>query len=160
MQANTKHRHMIDFIFPVALLFVFALSALIVIMIAVRVYQSSADNSFLNYTSRTGLSYISEKVHQNDEDGAIYLGKFDGKDALVMTQAVGEDTYYSYIYADNKELKELYVKEGAVAEASAGHKIMEISDFTMEQVSDNLLRFSCTDRNHSTASTIIGIRSM
>lgn len=159
MQLNSKRRHMIDFIFPVALFFVFALSALIVIMIAVRIYQSSAENSFLNYSSRTSLSYISEKVHQNDADGEIYIGRFDGCDALVMEQSEDGDTYYSYIYEDDNELKELYVKAGANANADSGHKIMDVSEFTMEQVSDKLLRFTCTDKNDQKSSIIVGVKS-
>lgn len=160
MQFHTKRKHMIDFLFPVALFFVFALSALTVILIAARIYQSATEHSSLNYTSRTSLSYISEKVHQNDLNGAVTLGSFDGCDALIMEQSVGEDTYYTYIYADNRELKELFIKEGASADASAGHKILDIQDFSMEQISDKLLKVSCTDQNDQTASIVIGIRSM
>lgn len=160
MQFHTRRKHMIDFLFPVALFFVFALSALTVILIAARIYRSSTENSSLNYTSRTSLSYISEKIHQSDRNGAVTLGSFDGCDALIMEQTVGEDTYYTYIYADNKELKELFIKEGAAADASSGHKILDIQDFSMEQISDKLLKFSCTDRNNQTSSTVIGIRSM
>ena len=160
MQFHTKRKHMIDFLFPVALFFVFALSALTVILIAARIYQSATEHSSLNYTSRTSLSYIREKVHQNDLNGAVTLGSFDGCDALIMEQSVGEDTYYTYIYADNRELKELFIKEGASADASAGHKILDIQDFSMEQISDKLLKVSCTDQNDQTASIVIGIRSM
>lgn len=160
MQFQTKRKHMIDFLFPVALFFVFALSALTVILIAARIYQSTTENSSLNYTSRTSLSYISEKVHQNDLNGAVTLGSFDGCDALIIKQSVGEDIYYTYIYADNNELKELFIKDGAFANATSGHKILDIQDFSIEQISDNLLKFSCTDRNNQTASSIIGIRSM
>lgn len=160
MRFRTKRKHMIDFLFPVALFFVFALSALTVILLAARIYQSTTENSSLNYTSRTSLSYISEKIHQNDLDGAVTLGSFDGCDALIMKQTVGEDTYYTYIYADNKELKELFVKEGAAATASSGRTILNIQDFSMEQISENLLKFSCTDQKNQTASTIISIKSI
>lgn len=160
MQFQTKRKHMIDFLFPVALFFVFALSALTVILIAARIYQSTTENSSLNYTSRTSLSYISEKVHQNDLNGAVTLGSFDGCDALIIKQSVEEDIYYTYIYADNNELKELFIKDGAFANAASGHKILDIQDFSIEQISDNLLKFSCTDRTNQTASSIIGIRSM
>ena len=39
MQSRTKRKHMIDFLFPTALFFVFALSALTVILIAARIYH-------------------------------------------------------------------------------------------------------------------------
>lgn len=158
MQSRTKRKHMIDFLFPTALFFVFALSALTVILIAARIYQSTTENSSLNYTSRTSLSYISEKVHQNDVDGGITLSSFDGCDALIIKQSVGEDTYYTYIYADDKELKELFIKEDVNADVSSGCKILDIEDFSLEQISDNLLKISCTDQNGQTASAIIGVR--
>ena len=59
MQNKPRQNHMVDFLFPVALLFVFALSALTVILLATRVYQTTTENSSLNYTARTSLSYIS-----------------------------------------------------------------------------------------------------
>lgn len=160
MQFYTRPKHMIDFLFPVALFFVFALSALTVILIAARIYQSATKTSSLNYTSRTSLSYINEKIHQNDLNGAITLGSFDGYDALIMKQSIGEDTYCTYIYADNKELKELFIKDGTVADASSGRKILDIQDFSMDQLSNRLLRFSCTDQNNQTSFMVIGIRSM
>ena len=41
MQNKTQRSHMVDFLFPVALLFVFALSALAVILLATEVYRST-----------------------------------------------------------------------------------------------------------------------
>ena len=90
MEFRLKRRHMIDLLFPIALFFVFALSALTLILLAARIYQSTTANSSLQYTSRTGLAYISEKIHQNDEDGAVYLGNFDGQDAVILEQKQGD----------------------------------------------------------------------
>lgn len=159
MGFRLKRRHMIDFLFPIALFFVFALSALALILLAAGIYQSTTENSSLQYTSRTGLAYISEKIHQNDENGAIYLGSFDGCDALVLEQGYGEETYYTYIYASEQNLKELFIKEGVDADAEDGRTILEVEDFTMEQVSDELFRFECTDTKGRSSSTVIGIRS-
>ena len=88
MRFHTKRKHMIDYLFPIALFFVFALSALTVLLLAARIYQSTTENSSLNYTSRTSLSYISEKIHQNDMDGKVTIGSFDGCDALIMEQNI------------------------------------------------------------------------
>lgn len=159
MRFRTQHKHMIDFLFSVALFFVFALSAVIVILLAAKIYQSTTENSSLNYTSRTSLSYISEKIHQNDLDGSVYLGTFDGCEALVMEQELKDVTYYTYIYAYDNELKELFTSGNSGIRASSGQTILEIQDFSMEQLSDSLFRFSCTDQNSQQASTIIGIRS-
>lgn len=159
MRFHLKRRHMIDFLFPIALFFVFALSALTLVLFAARIYRSTTENSSLQYTSRTGLSYISEKIHQNDGNGAITLGSFDGCEALIMEQRYGEDTYCTYIYAYEKNLKELFIKDGVDANAADGRTILEIQDFSIEQISDHLFRFDCTDAKSQASSAIVGIRS-
>lgn len=159
MRFRVKQRHMIDFLFPVALFFVFALSALTVILLATRIYQSTTENSSLNYTSGTSLSYLSEKIHQNDIGQSISLGTFDGCEALVLKQQKGEETYYTYIYCYQDELKELFLKNGAKANASAGQTILKVKDFTMEETPDGLFSIRCTDETGQAASALISIRS-
>lgn len=159
MRFQIKRKHMIDFLFPVALFFVFALSALTVILLAARIYQNTTENSSLNYTSRTCLSYISEKVHQSNFHGNVYVGTFDGCEALIMEQLYENETYYTYIYAYGQELKELFTKKGVNVSASSGRTILEIHSFSIEQLSGNLFLFSCTDNKNQEASTIIGAKS-
>ena len=158
MRFRTKHKHMIDFLFPVALFFVFALSALTVILLAAKIYQSTTEHSSFNYTSRTCLSYIAEKIHQNDVGGTVSIGTFDGCDALVLDQAHGEDTYYTYIYVHENELKELFIKEGAEVTAADGKTVLKVEDFSMESLSDNLMQFHCVDENNQESSSVLCIR--
>lgn len=159
MRFRVKQRHMIDFLFPVALFFVFALSALTVILLATGIYQSTTENSSLNYTSRTSLSYISEKIHQHDAGGTITLGTFDGCDALILGQETGDTAYYTYIYSYQNELKEIFLKDGAKTEPTAGQTILKVQDFTMEQPADGLFSFQCTDEAGQTARILVGVRS-
>ena len=159
MRFRTKHKHMIDILFPVTLFFVFALSALTVILLAAKIYQSTTEHSSFNYTSRTCLSYIAEKIHQNDVGGTVSIGTIDGCDALVLEQAHGEDTYYTYIYVHENELKELFIKEGAEVTAADGKTVLKVEDFSMESLSDNLMQFHCVDENNQESSSVLCIRS-
>lgn len=159
MGSRLKRRHMIDLLFPVALFFVFTLSAVTLILLAAGVYRATTENSSLQYTSRTSLAYLSEKIHQCDENGGVFLGTLDGYDALVLEQTYGEDTYHTYIYACEETLKELFIRDGVEAAAKNGRTILEVKDFSMEQVSDRLLRFTCTDMQDRTSSAVIGVRS-
>lgn len=159
MRFQTQKKHMIDLLFPVALFFVFAISALTVILLATNIYQKATESSSLNYTSGTSLSYISEKIRQNDVNGEVELGKFDGCDSLILTQNIDDGLFYTYIYVDNGNLKELFVKDGVDASATAGTVIMPVDEFTMEQISDGLLKFTCTDTDGEKSSTIVGVRS-
>ncbi len=159
MQLQNRKRHMIDLLFPIALFFIFTLSALMVVLLAARIYQSSVENSSRNDTARTALSYISEKMHQNDTDGSVSLGTFDGYDALILKQDYNGDSYTTYIYAHDNALKELFIKDGANADASNGKKILDIESFSMTQVNENLFHFDCIDQNGHSASIVVGLEN-
>jgi hypothetical protein len=150
---------MIDFLFPVLLFFIFTLSALSVLLMAANVYQSTTEQSLMNYTSITSLSYISEKIHQNDEAGAVTIGKLDGQDALILKHTGEEETYCTYIYVYDQELREFFAKEDADVSVSSGRTILTVEDFSMEQVKDGLFRFSCTDTDGNSASTLVSLRT-
>lgn len=159
MPSRAKQKHMIDFLFPVALFFVFTLSALTLILLAARIYRSTTENSARNYTSRTGLSYISEKIRQSDDGGRIYPGEFEGCEALVIEQDYNKKKYRTYIYAFDGSLWELFIRDGTYAKASDGNPLLEIHSFSIEWAGDNLLKFTCTDSMDRQASALVGIRS-
>lgn len=159
MGFRLKRRHMIDFLFPIALFFVFALSALALILLAAGIYQSTTETSSLQYTARTALAYIGEKIHQNDENGAVYLDSFDGCEALVLEQEYDGASYHTYIYICEGDLRELFVRDGVAAGAEDGRTILEVQAFSMEQVSERLFLFKCTDEDERRSSALIGVRS-
>ena len=78
MKLLSQKRHAIDFLFPVTVFFVFTISALTVILLAARIYQSTTDDSQRNYTSGTALSYLTEKLRQTDREDGIFLDELDG----------------------------------------------------------------------------------
>lgn len=159
MRIRSQQRHMIDFLFPIALFFVFAISSILVILMATNVYQSTVKASNISDSSRMSLSYVAEKVHQNDQENSVSLGKFDGRRALVTEQNYGGENYRTYIYAHDGQLKELYIKDGIKASAGAGTAIMEVEDFNISEIDAGLFRISCKDKNGHVSSTVIGTRS-
>lgn len=158
MNRNNK-KHMIDFIFPVVLFFVFALCALAVLLLSAGIYQSTTEHSARAYNARTGLSYISEKIHQNDVNGGVRIGTLDGQEALILTQTHEDVEYSTYIYTYNNELKELFLKENATADPTAGTTILDVQDFQMEQLGPHLFQFSCTDGSGEENEITVATRS-
>ena len=59
--------------FVLALFGVFAVSALALVTIGADVYQHTVEDMGVNYESRTAVSYIMEKVRQNDTADSIFL---------------------------------------------------------------------------------------
>lgn len=158
---KNSHQHTIDFLFSIALFFVFSASALVVLLLSANIYKSVVSDSERDFNTGTALSYITEKIRQSDEGGAqkIYVTEFDNCEALAISQEYNDVTYVTYIYEINGELKESFIQEGISISASAGTTIMEIGDLKMSQISDSLLRITCASVDGFSTSTLINIHS-
>lgn len=152
-----SHQHTIDLIFPIALFFVFAATALIVLLFSAGIYQKQVNASETGFGQTTALSYITEKIRQNDTStaGGIYLGEFDQCQALAIPQIYGENHYTTYIYELDGELKEIFLMDGIEASAQTGTTILEIDGLAMEELSDGLFLFTCTSTDGTSSSTIV-----
>ena len=134
MKLLSQKRHAIDFLFPVTVFFVFTISALTVILLAARIYQSTTDDSQRNYTS--------------------------GTQAVVLRQETADASYLTYLYAWDGHLRELYVKEGTTLSPSAGKSILPVKEFSVEETEDQVITFRCTDTSGETATAVYTIRSV
>lgn len=160
MKLFLPKRHAVDFLFPVTLFFVFTISALTIILMASRIYQTTVQDSQRNFSSDTVLSYVMEKMHQNDRKDGISIDQLDGCCALVFEQEISGTSYLTYLYAWDGQLRELYVKEGTTFSLASGKSILPIQTFTVEETDDQVLTFSCTDLSGFTSSMNYTIRSI
>ena len=154
-------QHTIDFLFPIALFFVFSATALIVLLFAANVYQGIVTDSANQFEQSTSLSYITTKIRQNDTEGTsrIYLDTFNGYDALAIEQTYGESAFVTYIYEADGELKEIFLKEGVTASAQSGTTIMKTNDLIMNEIAEGLFKFSCTSDDGTQDSVIVSLHS-
>ena len=136
MKFRTQHRHVIDFTFPIAVFFVFAASSLAVLMLAANIYSSQTAEANNNYMARTSLSYVNEKIRQNDERGGIFIQSLEGK------------------------LKELFLREGVDARLRDGQEIMEVQKFSVEGIGEGLFRLTSIDLDGNETSLIASERSV
>lgn len=160
MRFSSEKKHVIDVIFPIALFFVFAASSLVVIILAANIYSGTTKAAESGFSTRTALSYLSEKIHQSDGSQAVSIENFENKEALVIRQAYDNgQTYITYIYEDNGILRELFIQEGVDASADSGREIMPIYKFVMKQLSDNRFYFICSSEEGETMSAVAAVRS-
>lgn len=122
MKRKNEKKHVIDFLFPLAVFFVLAASSVAIVVLASGFYSRQVKASSDSYSGRTALAYVTEKMHQNDENGAIADGTFDGENALVIRQRYDEKDYVTYLYAYDGYLRELFVRDGTEAKASDGRR--------------------------------------
>ena len=104
-----KNKHVIDIIFPIALFFVFISSCFIVLILSFHTYRKTVQLEQSNYQTRTALSYITQKIHQNDLIDSVSLQQIDQKDVLVLKSSYSQGKYTTYLYEDKGYLKELFI---------------------------------------------------
>ena len=97
MNRNPARKHSTDILFVLVLFLVFTSSALAVILLGARVYQSTSSRMESNYNVRTALAYVSEKIRLNDESGAGSLCELDGIPALTLSQRMEDTSYITYL---------------------------------------------------------------
>ena len=146
-----KH-FLVDVLFVLALFGVFAVSALTLVTIGADVYQHTVQDMNHNYETRTAVAYITEKVRQNDvssESGGsnATLTTLDNVPALMLTHAVDEEQYCTYLYFHDGYLKELYIQKGFSFGGNtldAGTNVMELRTLNMQQVTPQLFSIELT----------------
>ena len=159
MRERTERKHVIDFLFPLALFFVLTATSVALVVLASGTYSRQVQDSEDSFASRTALSYVTEKIHQADEYGAVYAGAFDGQDAIVIRQTYSEQTYATYLYEYDGYLRELFIQDGVDAKASDGRKILASDSFSFEETKDGLFHLYCTNKDGSISDTYVSIKS-
>lgn len=137
-----KH-FIVDILFVLALFGVFAVSALALVTIGADVYQHTVEDMGVNYESRTAVSYIMEKVRQNDTADSISLTTLENTPALCMRSRIDEDNYSTYLYLYDGHLKELFMREGTSLGGQvlpAGTDIMELQELALSYAADDLIQ--------------------
>ncbi len=147
--------HSIEVLFPAVLLLLFATLAIMVVMFSAKTYQHLVERSSKNYTTRTALNYVTQKVRQSDSEDSIETGSFDGQNALILHS----DGYSTYLYAYHGKLCELYLVDGAEAKAASGTAVLDLSSFEVTWADDSLLHVVCTDTSSETSDTYISLQS-
>lgn len=155
----TERKHVIDFLFPLALFFALATSSVALVVLASASYSRQVHVSNDSYSNCTALSYMTEKLHHADSSDAIVAGTFDGQDAILIRQEYSGQSYVTYLYAYDGYLRELFIKEGVAASAGDGREILATDGFSFEESRYGLFHLSCTDSDGNLSDTYVSIKS-
>lgn len=152
-------RHTTDLFFTLSLFFVFAAAAFLVIMIGIRVYQSTVTTMQDTYSTRTAISYVAEKLRRHDSVGSASVTTLEGGDALLLTDDINGNTYLTYIYQEDGYLCELVVKDGADISRSQGEQIIAVEDFSVSETEDGFFEISAASSDGGTLRFLLHPRS-
>lgn len=159
MKEAGKNRHIVDLLLPIALFLVLAASLLFLVLLAANVYQKNVAWEERNYESRTCLSYVTEKIRQNDEKGGVEIGTFDGVPSIILRQNFGGQAYVTYLYCYEGTLRELFVQEGVSAGVLDGQEILQADNFQFAQQEDGIIKISYIDENGQELVTYAAVKS-
>lgn len=122
-------------LFSILLLLVFTVFTLMIAGTGAAVYKNSTSHLNENYTSRTAIAYISEKIRQHNSMDDIFLSNVEGTDALALRETIDGETYLTYIYHYDGALCELLVKEDTRPMLLSGSPIVELVSIEFSAVS-------------------------
>ena len=127
---------------PVLLLALFLLLSTLIAVRSAAAYKKVLDRSD-RLDRSTALTYITEKVRQNDAAGALRVGRIGDCEALVIAQG-DEILYDTYIYCYDGSLRELMIKRELAPAPEMGRALlpMDSLELTLE---GGLLCIRCTD---------------
>lgn len=153
-----QKNHVVDLLFSLALFCVFAASALTIVIMGADVYQKSVNDMNRNSTIRTSLSYLSEKIHQNDAENGIRIDQLNNLPSLVLTQNLNGETYETWIYAYDGMLCEIMTDLENGFTPEEGQPILEIGSFSLEQNGSRII-LTVSDTQGNTSSLSVSPRS-
>ncbi|MCP1102362.1 hypothetical protein M2454_001030 [Aequitasia blattaphilus] len=153
------NRHVIDFIFPLALLFGFVASCVVILLISSDFYQRTNTKIQSRDTSRTSLSYIQTKIRHNDSSGAVSVQEIDGISCLTIEHKDTTPQTVTYIYYHEDYMKELFLVDGTDFSLDDGTNIIQMENFEIKKLSSSLFQFTATDKRGVKSSLIVSERS-
>lgn len=154
-----KSSHSVDLLFTVSLFFVFAFCAVSVIVLGAGVYRSAAQSLEEQFSARTALSYVSEKIRRCDTPEAVSVEE-SGEGSILRVDTTEEGKEYStYIYCREGWLCELFLPSERKFSPEAGQQLLELSGFSVSWASEDLLDVVCTDKSGQASRVSLCLRS-
>lgn len=140
MEKSRRNIHTIDILFPLVFMVLFCFCALLVVLEGSRIYESTAGGLKENYTVRTAITYMQEKLRECSDVSKIELLNVENRQVLAISEDVQGEEYVTYIYLDDGSLKELFMKKDGVPKLSAGQELMPLDSFAVMMEEQDLLK--------------------
>jgi hypothetical protein len=142
----------VQFLFTMLLFFVLTVCSVFTISIGAKVYKNIDARMNENFTETTALSYISNKVKQADESGAISILTMENIQLLKIEQEYYDVKYDTLIYFKDGNINELFVSKDSQYTLDDGVRIMEGKGLSFSMLENNLLKVETTGENGNSIS--------
>lgn len=139
-----------QFVFILLLFLMIVIMSLMIILLGKNIYSSINEDRTSNYEKRVSLSYVANKIRQSDKENNIKIENLHGRNAVVINEKYDDEIYETWIYYYDNAIYEMFTDAGAEFNLEDGMRIMEIENFNIEEINDNLYKFTASSNNEST----------
>ena len=119
---------------------IFALMALLTVVLGAGVYRSVVDRAEVNHEARTAMAYVTGKLRANTGDVSLEQTEV-GDDMLVLSEEIGGANYETRIYAHEGMLYEIFAAAEIDFAPDQGQPIAAREAFSAEK-EENALRLT------------------
>ena len=162
MSSRTRaKRHITDVLFTLTLFAVFAAASLIVVFIGAEVYSATITRANTSFEVNSTLSFVTTKIRQHDRLGAVRLDDVSGMPALVLTQAIGDAYFETWIYHYDGILRELFINRENVDALwpGAGQALVSVHYFGFAMPVEGLIAISARSEDGAYARVLVSMSS-
>lgn len=131
MGRGNQRGQMVNTLFTMLLFLVFVLCALFAVLIGGKVYENINIRTESTYRADVALSYIANKVRQQDTGGMVELTDENGTAMLRLKQIINDRVYHTDIYYRDGKLYELFTAADSGLGVNDGIEIMECDEVVM-----------------------------
>ncbi|MCI8376223.1 MAG: DUF4860 domain-containing protein [Lachnospiraceae bacterium] len=137
-------RHAVNGLLTLLIYGIFALFSLFLVVIGARVYRNIVAAGRENTQLRSSFSYVANKVRMSTRAaGSVRLEEQEGMEVLVLES--GTEGYETRIYYYDGALREAYQASDRPLDPKLGEKLMELSEFRIEETDTGHLVLSAAD---------------
>ncbi|OUQ57424.1 hypothetical protein B5E58_09310 [Tyzzerella sp. An114] len=154
---SSKHGHRLHTLVILILFLVFALSSVSVLMYGTKVYKSVTEKTNENYSLRTGLIYLSNKIKAADKS-SIYMDTYQKVDMLVIPEEIEGQMYETRIYCYNGQLREIFTDVGNDIPLDGGLYITDMKNLTISEKNKGLLEIEAEYEDIGKRKLIVNIK--
>lgn len=154
-----ERRHSIDYLFTVVTFLIYAGCMLTFVYMEAGVYASVNEDLHKHDLSRTVQAYLTEKVRQHDEEGAISLDEIEEIPVLKIEEDMNGIPCVTYIYFRDRKLKELFVPKDREFDPKNGQDIMDLYSLEMEMPEKGRLKFTINHGREEEQSFLLILKS-
>ena len=114
------------------LLSIFAATVLGVLLVGAGAYSRLTRRDSHAYDTRTALQYVTARVRQAPAPNQVSVTRFDGVDALTVTQRVDGQDYLTRVYCYEGWLMELFCAADGQFEPRDGEKLLPVESLELD----------------------------